>query len=155
MQSGLMSVDFEGCLVPYEGHGVVFEYPDIWELDEERDGNDVLLTVSSESTCFWALRILFQAPPPPQVVESCVEAFREEYDDVEVEDIDYRLAEMPAYCRRLDFSCFELLNAVFLASVRTTDFTVLVWWQGTDHELQQSEQILERVTSSLRIQSLI
>ena len=150
-----MSANDVSCLVPYERHGVTFEYPGYWELTEEAEDADILITVSGDTSCFWALRILHGCPRPDEVVNSCVEAFREEYDDMEVTDAGGVLAEMPAVCRELEFSCFELLNSVSLSSVRSSRMTLLAWWQGTDHELTDVRQILDRITQSVRILDLL
>lgn len=148
-------MDFQDCLVEYNNHGIRFSYPDIWELTEDADGQDIVLTVSSTESCFWTLRILPACPPPPQVVDSCVEAFREEYDEVDVESTESTLAEMPAYSRDLEFFCMELLNAVALRSVRTSDFTLLVWWQATQTDLGESRSILDHMSASVRACSLL
>ncbi len=150
-----MTIDFQNCLVEYAKHGVQFSYPDIWEIDEQLDGTDIVITVSSVGTCFWTLRILHGSPPPPQAVESCVEAFKDEYEDVEVTEPDCAVAEMPAYSRDLEFVCMELTNTAALRSVRTTDFTLLVWWQGTDHELEECRVMLDHMTDSIRAVTLI
>ena len=150
-----MLEDEPSCLVSWEAHGITFEYPGYWELTEEVDDTDLLITVSGDSSCFWALRILRGCPRPDEVISSCVAAFQEEYDDVEVTETGGSLAEMPAVCRELDFSCFELLNSVSLCSVRLSKMTLLAWWQGTDHELQSLRPILERITQSVRILELL
>ncbi|MEZ6062771.1 MAG: hypothetical protein R3C19_20700 [Planctomycetaceae bacterium] len=142
------------CLATYRNHGVQFDYPDVWTLDEQCDG-DVMITVSTEGTCFWALRILPACPSPPDVVNSCVEGFRQEYGDVEVTESDCRLAEMPAFSRELSFECLELLNSAGLHSVRTSEFTLLVWWQGTDHELQPIRRVFDGMTASVRALALL
>ena len=150
-----MSQNDASCLVPYEGHGIGFEYPGYWEIIEEVDGTDVLITVATDSSCFWALRILYGCPRPDEVVNSCIEAFKDEYDDPEVTETGGVLAEMPAFCREVEFSCFELLNSVALSSVRSSKMTLLVWWQGTDHELESIRPILDRMTQSVRILDLL
>ncbi|MEZ6123417.1 MAG: hypothetical protein R3C49_09615 [Planctomycetaceae bacterium] len=149
-----MEVDFRNCLAEYSGHGVRFSYPDIWEITEESDDGDILITVASPGTCFWTLRLLPGCPAPPQVVESCVAAFQEEYDEMEVEKVTIHLAEMPAYARQLEFFCMELMNTVGLASVRCNEMTILIWWQGTDHELIECQEILGHMTGSVRVDSL-
>lgn len=145
-----MNFDFRDCLTEYHSHGVSFSYPGQWTLEEQQDGNDVLLTVSVGNTCFWLLRILPECPPPPQVVDSCVRGFREEYEDVEVEKTEDKLAEMPAVARDLQFFCLELVNSAALRSVRTSTATLLVWWQGTDHELRDVQEQFRFITSSVR-----
>ena len=118
------------------------------------DGRDIVVSVSSERTCFWTVRIFVDAPPPPGVVQSCLAAFGEEYDDCEVTSVHSRLVEMPAFGRDVQFSCLDFLNTVALRSVRTTCFTLLVWWQGTDDEVAEYQNLLEQMTQSLRVMDL-
>ncbi|MFN8706108.1 MAG: hypothetical protein ACK526_03590 [Planctomyces sp.] len=151
-----MTLDVSDCLTPYEAHGIRFLYPDIWEITEETDADgDIVITVTSDGTCFWTLRILPGCPSPPDVVRSCIEAFREEYDELDESPSQIRISEMPAYARDLEFSCLELLNTASLSSVRSSDMTLLIWWQGTDHELQEIRPILEQITESVQILSLL
>ena len=150
-----MPIDFQDCLVRYSNHGIQFDYPDIWAIEEQAADGDVLITVSGSETCFWTVRIMASCPPPPQVVESCVTAFEEEYEDAEVEQIEGKLAEMPAVARHVTFFCMDLMNAANLRSVRTSEFTLLVWWQGTHHELAENQPILDHLTHSLRSQQLL
>ena len=149
-----MAFETSEYLSRYEGHGVQFDYPGFWELNEEADGNDVLLTVAADGACFWALRILRDCPRAEDVMVSCVETFQVEYDDAEVEVINGVLAMMPAVCRELEFSCFELLNTVSLSCVRATDMSLLAWWQATDHELADVRPVFEQISQSVRILSL-
>ncbi len=142
------------CLTRYEGHGVQFDYPGFWELTEEQDGEDVLLTVSADGSCFWALRILRECPRAEEIVNSCIEAFQEEYDDTEVMDVRGTLALMPAVCREVQFSCFELLNSVGLSGVRAADMSLLAWWQATDHEISDVRSVFEQISQSVRILSM-
>lgn len=151
-----MTLDVSGCLNHYEAHGVQFDYPDIWELHEEQDAEgDLLITVSTDGTCFWALRLLPACPAPSDIVNSCVAAFREEYEDVDEYPETTQLADLPAFARTLEFSCMELINSVFLASVRGRDFSLLLWWQGTDHELEEVRPVFEQMARSVRICSLL
>lgn len=150
-----MNIPIEASLIPFQKHGIQFQYPDIWDLEEAGEEDDIVLTISSDGTCFWTLHLLHQCPPPDQVIESCVAAFTEEYDDAETTPIERRLAEMPAIAQEVEFSCFEMMNTASLQSVRTTDFTMLVLWQGTDHELEEYRQLLEYMTSSVRADSLL
>lgn len=135
----------------WQGPGMQFDYPDIWEVSQELDGDDTIVTVTVSDTCFWLARILPASPPPPQVVQSCIDAYDEEYEDVESETVDCSLIDMPAYARNLNFFCLELMNMVGLRSVRTMDFTLLVLWQGTHHEMGEFLEGIDRITESIRL----
>lgn len=150
-----MTFDFQDCLIQYSKHGLSFSYPDIWELHEESEGTDITISLAPCATSFWTLRIMHECPPPPQVVESCVAAFKEEYDEAEESESKVIVSGMPAYSREIEFVCLELTNSVGLASVRTSDFTILVWWQGTDQELKEFRPIFDHMTRSIQIDALV
>lgn len=150
-----MNHPIETSLVQFQNHGVRFCYPDVWQLEEVgSDDDDILITVSGDGTCFWSIHILSNSPPPPQVIESCVAAFTDEYEDADATVRERLLAEMPAYARDVEFSCYDLMNTASLQSVRTSDFTLLVLWQGADHELEEYRSVLEAMTDSVRVDSL-
>ena len=141
-------------LAEWQGHGVAFLYPDAWELSEASDGDDVIVTVAADESCFWILRIFADSPRPSEVIASCLEAFQEEYDELEIRETSERLAEMPAQGQELEFSCYELLNTIELRSVRTLEMTLLVWWQATDHELHTVRPHFDAMMQSVRILSM-
>lgn len=150
-----MNHPIEASLIQFQNHGVHFCYPDVWQLEEVgSDDDDILITVSGDGTCFWSIHILSNSPPPPQVIESCVAAFTDEYEDADATVSERLLAEMPAYARDVEFSCYDLMNTASLQSVRTSDFTLLVLWQGADHELEEYRSVLEAMTDSVRADSL-
>ena len=106
-----MNHPIEASLVQFQNHGVHFCYPDVWQLEEVgSDDDDILITVSGDGTCFWSIHILSNSPPPPQVIESCVAAFTDEYEDADATVSERLLAEMPAYARDVEFSCYDLMN---------------------------------------------
>jgi hypothetical protein len=152
-----MTPDVSDCIVSYEGNSVSFQYPEVWELDEQIDEDDgsVLIMITVDDTCFWALKVMPECPSPTDVVESCVTGYREEYEEVEASQVNPTLAEMPATGRDVEFTCFELINTALLLSVRCEEFTLLNWWQGTDHELESLRPILDQMTSSVRIISFL
>lgn len=150
-----MSFEFQDVLVPYRKNGVYFEYPDIWELTEQVVDNDTVISVSASETCFWLLRIVSDCSPPPQVVEACMSAFREEYDDLEEDTPDTSLAEMPAAAADATFFCMDMMNSIGLRSVRTMDFTLLLWWQSTHLELEENQDALQHMSQSVRLESML
>lgn len=145
-------IDFQDCLTAYNQNGVSFEYPDIWELKEDCDGDDIVLTVSCDESCFWTLRLLGSCPPPPEVIESCVSAYTEEYDDVEVTSPDAKLSGLPAVCRELEFFCVDLPVTVCLSSIRSRDFTALVWWQASAQDLATARPMIDHISRSVQFE---
>ena len=133
----------------FEQHGVRFEYPEDWILHEESSPGEVSITVNSPETSFWSLTLLFERPDPYRVVETVLDALREEYSEIDVYSSEERLGDNSTVARDVDFVCHELIGSAFLRAAVTPGFTLLVLYQGADFELDETQPILERVSKSL------
>lgn len=134
----------------YHSHGIRFNYPDLWELSEQRGDNETTITVESPDTSFWSLSIFYGGTSPDEVLETAVSALQAAYEEVDVYSSNARIGEHEGAARDVEFVCYELINSAFLRAFETDDFTALVYYQGTDHELVESRPILEAITASLR-----
>ena len=139
-------------LETYRGNGVEFRYPEFWELSEQRDAQQVSITVASPGTSFWTLSLFFARPAPGDLMDSAVQAFREEYEDVDVYPADGRLGPYACDGRDVQFVCLELINSAALRALQAGDVTAFVLYQGTDQELEETRPILEAISGSLRLQ---
>ena len=133
----------------FEAHGIRFRFPEGWELIEDRREHEVTVTVASPGTSFWSVTLFFARPSPERVIESALDAFRHEYDDLDIYRSDTKLCDLRTESRDIEFVCLELINSAFLRAIQVSDFTVLVLFQGTDHELKQTRPILDRISNSL------
>jgi hypothetical protein len=133
----------------YEGNGVRFRYPIDWTVGEQSQGQESTITVESGETAFWSITVFRDAPELERIVESAVDAFREEYDDLDVYPVDARVCSTDAVARNLEFFCLELTNSAFLRAFHTDRVTALVLYQATDHELPDCRETLEAITASL------
>ncbi len=133
----------------YEGHGIRFRYPAYWEITEQQDDEAISITVASPDTSFWSISLFHDGPSPREVLESAIEAFREEYAEVDVYASSARMGERAGVARDVDFVCFELINSAYLRSFQTEQFTVLVLYQGFDAELEMTRPLLEAISASL------
>ena len=129
-----------------------FSYPSHWELSEERDRDQVSMTVSSPGTSFWSLSLFFGQPRPKDLIETALETFREEYDDLDVYPGRKRLGRYKCIGRDLQFVCLELINSASLRALRMDGLTAFVLYQGTDQDLEETGPILEAISSSLRFE---
>ena len=133
----------------FEGHGIRFEYPDDWILHEQSMPDELTLTVQSPNTSFWSLTLLFDRPDPQRVLDSALDAFREEYTEIDIYPGEIRLNGQPTVACELDFVCHELIGSAFLRAVVAADFTLLVLYQGPDLDLDETQPLLEKLTKSL------
>ena len=133
----------------YEQHGIRFRYPAEWTLGEEQEGETVAITVTSPETSFWSLWLLPDRPNPQQLIDSAIQAFEDDYDDVDRYQSESEICEYPALSCDIEFVSMELINSAFVRAFRTGRFSVLILYQGTDHELEYSKKELIEITDSL------
>jgi hypothetical protein len=133
----------------YQSHGVKFRYPRDWELSEQQEGEQISITVSSPLTAFWTLTLFLDRPDPGDIVAAALDAFHEEYAELDDYPSKTRLCKRPTVARDIDFVCLELLNSASIRAFRARDFTVLVLFQFTEGERDETGPILERITRSL------
>ena len=137
----------------YQARGVQFQYPADWDLSEQTDGPETTITVSNLETSFWSLTVFADQPSPEAVIESALEAYREEYDELDIYPTEISICNREAIARDLEFVCLELINTAFLRSTVIGNSTVLVLFQATDHELNDTRSIFEQISASLMIEN--
>lgn len=140
---------FDNPMPRYSAHGVHFNYPADWGLQEQSQGNEHLITVSSPETSFWSLGLFFDSPSPEHVVQTVLRALEDDYPEIDIYESQDVLLDQPAVSRDVEFVCMELLNSAWIRAFQTPHFTALLMYQSTDHELEGAEPILEAITRSL------
>ncbi len=133
----------------YSGQGVRFRYPEDWELSEESGPAETSISVRGPGTAFWMLSLIDGNAEPEDVLQTAVNAFQEEYPDLDIYETSTPGDDPSARCVELGFLCFELTNSAFLRAFRTGQVTALVIYQATDHELDDVQAQLETITHSL------
>lgn len=134
----------------YVNHGIRFQYPSGWEITEQMNDEETSITVQSEGTSFWTLVLIKSRPDPEEVLESVVEAFELDYEEVDVIVYVGSLSGFATMGRDLDFVCYDLVNSAVLRAFQTSEKTVLVLFQGTDHELVSTRSQLDAISASLK-----
>ncbi|MCB9953127.1 MAG: hypothetical protein H6824_19300 [Planctomycetaceae bacterium] len=135
----------------YKNHGIAFQYPEDWMLEEENNEGDTTITVTDGETSFWSLHLMRERPQVEEVIEEIETAFKGEYDEVDVERSIKQLARREAEAREISFVCLELVNTAFVRVFRTGRFTVMILCQATDHELEDARSNFEAIADSLDV----
>jgi hypothetical protein len=133
----------------YRGHGISFTYPAAWSLTEDAAGSTIEVTVVGPETSFWTIWLLLDRPHPEQLMDSAIEAFSQDYDEVELVHSSGELCQFPCRQCEFEFVSLELINEACFKAFQTDRFSVLVLYQGHDRELNQTRSVLESITESL------
>lgn len=117
----------------YEGHGVRFEYPFDWELEETEDGEATTIEVQAPGGLAFALvRTDDGCPDPASVADEVIEAMREEYPELDAFPTMETLHGRHATGYDVEFFSLDVTNAATIRSFGTPDRTVLVFGQWSD-----------------------
>jgi len=137
----------------YTGLGIRFRYPEDWELSEEVGDVEASITVSSPETAFWSVTVIRHCPEPQTVLQAALQAYEEEYDELDIIESEVELANRYVPEIKIDFVCLELTNIACLRAFQTDSCTILVLSQMNDAELDPQEQVLEEISQSLICES--
>ena len=119
----------------YEGHGVRFDYPSDWILEETDEDGDEAATVEVQAPgglAFALVRTDESCRDPASVADEVLEAMREEYPDLEADPAMESLAGHHATGYDVEFFSLDLTNGAAIRSFRTPERTVLVFGQWSD-----------------------
>lgn len=136
----------------YTGPGFQFRYPSGWFIDEDRDPDELTVTVRpdvDDGTAFWSVTIMLQRPPVQSAMRTIVRAFEDEYSEIDTYPAEQEIAGRRAVGRDLEFVCLELTNTAGVRVFRTKEFTAVVLFQATDSELEQVQSAFRLMTGSL------
>ena len=134
----------------FEGYGVRFAYPENWTADGWReDANRSEVTVSSEGTAFWTLSIHPLSETPQRLVETALEALREEYEDLEVEPANETVGSRQLQGVDVYFYCLDLTNTASLRGFRGHNASYLLLYQAEDREFDAMRAVFQAMTISL------
>ena len=140
----------------YEHQGIRFLYPENWSLmDEEFDGWPRSVTVQSPQTSFWSLHVY----PPDQelkpLVKEVVESIQASFPDQELEVLPVTDEVASTRTKGVDVNFFylDLLVEARIRTLKTPSATLIWHYQAESQELEQMEQVLRAITTSL-VQSL-
>lgn len=142
------------ALIDYHERGLSFRYPRGWELSEEAHGSQRTITLQTAGASFWSLTLFDDRLEPDQILDSILQAFQEDYEDVDVYPVQTKVLNQPAAAADLDFVYLDLVNSVSIRAFQTDDRSAVVLFQGTDAELDILRDQFDAVTASLAFDEL-
>ena len=134
----------------YDDHGIRFEYPGEWEL-EENDEDDVMTVSiqSPEGLAFALVTVDESCPAPAEVADEALEAMREEYPGLDAVPALETIDGHPAVGHDVEFISLDMTNACAIRCFRTPRRTVLVFGQWSDLEAEVNEPAIQGVRRTL------
>lgn len=134
----------------YKKHGISLAYPERWELSEQLEPGQVTISLISPQTSFLTICLFQDRPDPEEVAEAALQAFREEYTELDIYPVKAKVGRRPAVAWDLEFFCLELTNSARIRAFRAPEFTCLLLFQGTDQEFERTEETFLKIARSIR-----
>jgi hypothetical protein len=132
--------------------GVQFTYPPDWQLTRDDNPSVWTVTLQSPATAFMMVTFDRDMPEAELMVETALDAMKEEYEGLEFEPVAESIGNQPAIGHDIRFFSFDLTNTCGTRSFYAETGTVLLFWQTADLELDVVEPIFKALRSSLKIE---
>jgi hypothetical protein len=128
----------------FQGLGMSFHYPDNWRIVEMAEDPQAIDAVSFESPETAVLHISRYpaSREPDQLLEDAVRSMREEFDEVEQEDLLFDLGDSESFGCDLTFFVLDLIVTSRLLSFQLGEHTYLVQMQAEDREFEKHRGLL-------------
>lgn len=136
----------------FDFEGIQFRYPENWQLVREETEDGWTVSVQSPETAFLTISVCTSMPAPEEVVEKALETMREEYPELEAEDVVGSMAGQPALGHDIRFFSLDLTNTAFTRCFYSAYGTVLLLCQFNDLEIETNEPVLRAICASLKVE---
>ena len=133
----------------FDSLDISFQYPDNWTLDDAdaRLGRRSV-TVYSPGGAFWSVAIHDNTVDPTELADAVVEAIRQEYPHIEVEQAAETLAGHDLVGYDLAFYCLDLVSTAQVRSLQSAHVSYTVYCQAEDREYEQLKMVFQAMTVS-------
>ncbi len=130
--------------------GISFLYPDNWTLDEEQTARGRgEVTIYSPSGAFLSISIHSPRTDPITLATQAVDAVREEYAQVDVEEAQETVSGRDLVGYDLNFFCMDLVTTARVRCLHANRATYAVFCQAEDRDFERLACVFDAVTVSL------
>jgi hypothetical protein len=132
----------------YDKHGIRFQYPENWSLDEAEVGQNSV-TVYSPGGAFWNLVWCDLREDPHNLAVEALQTLKKEYAETESEPVTETLVGYEISGFDISFYYLDLINTALIRGFRTPNASCLVLCQAEDREFRNIEAVFQAMTASL------
>lgn len=133
----------------YDRDGISFQYPENWEFEEEpRSGFPRTITLTSPDGAFWSASFYLSDQTLKQLQHQYVETIEAEYEEVEIDDVEFELGDETILATDLQFYCLDFLVHSRVIVTRLGRHHVLISWQAEDRDFDKLESVFKAITFS-------
>ncbi len=129
---------------------IAFDYPDNWTLEnEDTQAECHSVTVYSPGGAFWAVSAHPHSTIPDELATAAVEAMKEEYKELEVEETWDDIAGQEIRGYDMNFHYLDLTNTAQVRCWQTNRTTYTIFCQAEDREFDRVQPVFQAMVVSL------
>lgn len=134
----------------YARDGIEFQYPENWALEEEpRTGIPRTISVTAAEGAFWSATLYLTNQPLEQLQHQYAETLESEYDEVELDDVEFKLGEETILATDFQFYCLDFLVHARMIVTTLGRYNLLITWQAEDRDFDKLEPVFMAITFSM------
>ena len=134
----------------FEKNGLRFLYPESWKLAEFSEAKEFHeVSLESPDGSIWSVSVFPGEAQQQQLVESCLEALKEQYDDLEAIGFDGEFNGYPATGFDADFYCLDFLVTAQTRTLKHNGKTFSFFCQAESREFEKNQDVFDAITLSL------
>ncbi len=134
----------------YEQHGIRFQYPENWQLQQSlADDDSVEIVLETPSGSFWLMHAKPDAADADDMLKSVVASLDDQYEGLEVTAVNETIANCPLTGFDAFFYCFDFLVKANIRIVQKNGYSMLLLCQAESREFEQQELVFKAITTSL------
>lgn len=135
----------------FERSGVSLQFPANWEMEDDADGDDWVLTLQTPGSGMLMATYRDDGPEPAEMADEAIEALREDYDQLDTEIKVEALAGTTALGYDIDFLTLVTAVTAKIRALETPEGTLLLFWQVAEKDRDTYESLLNAVFNSVAI----
>ena len=138
----------------YQQDQLTFQYPENWTLTDAPDESlPRAISLESPGGLLWSVHLHPTDADPDEILDEAIDTLRETYPDLELSTESPEFDMFTGKAFGALFFCLDFLVRVKLQVFRTSDYTLLLWYQCEDRDFDAQEMVFRAISTTL-LQSL-
>jgi hypothetical protein len=135
----------------YQHDGIRFLYPENWQVERQDSEEGITVAIQSPGAAFLLISRYEDRPAAKEVLETSLQALKQDYAELEAEETTQRIAQHNAVGYDVDFFSLDTVNSCCLRSFRTSSCTYLIMSQSSGLDEATTEAVLRAILVSLQV----
>ena len=139
----------------FESFGIRFLYPDNWSIAQRSaDESDEGLTLELPSGGFVSIEIEDEGCSEQDVIDRVAQAIREEYNEIEIEEMNLADSSEDERCVDMRFYYLDLLIVSRLVLLQAKADLLIIQFQAESRDFDANEPVFNAILKQIRPQSI-